>query len=144
MTYEERIQQAVAQLEALKQEIHAQPYQAEMCGSCRKVHGHSESCEIPAVPVYVCSNDSFMSGWGHARGRINVCVVPCASADEAKKVVEYIESRSDQKRVRVCYTKPQPRGRKLSLLLAWRENALQGYRHTESGLARLVDYEHAS
>lgn len=107
---------------AYMQDITDQPYQYESCGSCRQVH--AGSCHIPDAYAYVCSNDTFMSGWGHAKNMINVCVVPCADHEEVKRVLEYVERRTDQKYIRVCYAKPRPRGRKLSLLLQWRWNAL--------------------
>lgn len=109
-------------LDAVQADIAAQTYANGMCGSCR--HVHAGSCRIPYAPVYVLSNDSFMSGWGLSRGQINVCVVPCADSDELDKVLAYVEKRTDQKYIRTAMRKPQARGRKLSLLLAWRDNAL--------------------
>lgn len=101
------------------------PYHSDMCGACRMVHGWRNSCAIPDAPIYVLSNDSFMSGWGESQGKINTCVVPCASLEEANDVIRYIESRSDQKYIRLAQNKPQPRHRKLSLMLSWRYNALR-------------------
>ena len=109
-------------LTAYMQNIVNQQYHSDACGSCRKVH--AGSCQLPDAYAYVCSNDTFMSGWGWSKGQINVCVVPCADHEEVKRVLEYIERRTDQNYVRVCYNKPRPRGRKLSLLLQWRWNAL--------------------
>jgi hypothetical protein len=111
-------------LSKLKQEIDAQPFQTGSCGSCRAVH-EGGSCAIPDAPLYVLSNDTFMSGWGPARERINVCVVPVASDEEAKLVEAYMESRDDQRYIRRAHSRPRARGRLLSLLLAWRENALE-------------------
>lgn len=102
----------------------SQKYHSDSCGSCRMIHHGSDSCIIPDAPYYVCSNDPFFSGWGHAENVTNVCVVPCASMWEAREVVGYIERRDDQKRIRIVQNKPRPRGRKLSLLLSWRYNAL--------------------
>lgn len=101
------------------------PYHSDMCGACRHVHGWRGSCDIPDAPIYVLSNDSFMSYWGESAGKINTCVVPCASLEEANDVIRYIESRSDQKYIRLTQNKPQPRHRKLSLMLSWRYNALK-------------------
>ena len=63
--------------------------------------------EIPNAPWYVCCNDSFMSGWGHARGLTNTLILPCFSYAEALAVAEYAESRSEQKYVRINMHKPR-------------------------------------
>lgn len=63
--------------------------------------------EIPAAAWYVLSNDSFLSGWGPAEGKINTVVAPCKDLNEAKRVAEYARSRSDQKRVRIVGNKPR-------------------------------------
>ncbi len=110
-------------LETLKE--NNRPYHRDMCGACRQVHGWKHSCSIPDAPIYVLSNDTFMSYWGESINKINTCVVPCASLEEANAVIRYIESRSDQKYIRLAQNKPQPRHRKLSLLLSWRYNALE-------------------
>ncbi len=76
--------------------------------------------EIPKSPYYVLSNDSFMSGWGHARGKINTCIVPCETYNIALKVVEYIESRNDQKYIRLNTTPPRSKSHVIySLQLGW-------------------------
>jgi hypothetical protein len=63
--------------------------------------------DIPDAPVYVLSNDSFMSGWGPARGKINTVILPCDSLEEARRVADYARSRTDQKRVRIVGDKPR-------------------------------------
>ena len=74
-----------------------------------------------AYLYYVCSNDKFMSGWGWAKSRINTCVVPCFSFEEAEKVFDYIETRTDQKYVRIVTTPPRTNDKRLvSLVLGWR------------------------
>ena len=45
---------------------------------------------IPKAAWYVLSNDSFMSGWGYAKGKINTCVVPCLSYHQAMIVRDYV------------------------------------------------------
>jgi hypothetical protein len=65
--------------------------------------------DIPTALYYVCSNDTFMSGWGYAQGLINTLIFPCDSYDEAKKVMEHAEGRSDQNWVRLCGSKPKLR-----------------------------------
>ena len=63
--------------------------------------------EIPSAPYYVLSNDTFMSGWGHAENRVNTVILPCQSYDEAEQVAAYARGRSDQTRVRILSTKPR-------------------------------------
>jgi hypothetical protein len=63
--------------------------------------------EIDDAPYYVLSNDRLMSYWGKSEGRINVCILPCESYEEAEKVAAYAESRSDQERVRIVGQKPR-------------------------------------
>lgn len=75
---------------------------------------------IPDAPFYVLSNDTFMSGWGPARGKINTCVVPCSNMKEAMAVEKYVCSRTDQKRIRIIENKPRPKSHVLySLCLGW-------------------------
>jgi len=62
---------------------------------------------IPNAPYYVLSNDSFMSGWGYARDKINTCVVPCQTHNQARRVMRYISLREDQKRIRIINKKPK-------------------------------------
>ena len=78
---------------------------------------------IPDAPYYVLSNDSFMSGWGCAKNKTNTCVVPCKSMDQAMAVERYIESRGDQKYIRVVYNKPRSKHHVIySLLTEWLNN----------------------
>ncbi len=63
--------------------------------------------EIPAAPCYVLSNDSFMSGWGPAKGKINTLILPCRSFAEAEIVAQNARNRTDQKRVRIVGNKPR-------------------------------------
>ena len=77
---------------------------------------------IPKAPFYVLSNDSFMSGWGGANGKINTCVVPCESYEEAIKVEGYVRSRSDQKYIRINMTPPRAKDHVIySLLSIWKQ-----------------------
>lgn len=109
--YNETELKAAQVIDAATIDKYEQKFDVAMCGSCRKVH--TGSCAIPDAPYYVLSND-----------REDTCVVPCASIWEANEVVGYIERRKDQKYIRIAYTKPRPRGRKLSLLLPWRYHGL--------------------
>lgn len=64
---------------------------------------------IPDAPYYVVTEDSFMSGWGPARGKVNVIVLPCDNYAEALIVEQNALNRRDQKRVRINTTKPRAR-----------------------------------
>lgn len=80
---------------------------------------------IPDAECYVVSIDSFMSGWGVARDRCNVCVVPCRNMIEATRIAAWVRKRPEQKEVRVALGKPMPSKRvMLSHLAGWREHAL--------------------
>jgi hypothetical protein len=97
---------------------------AELCNHCKTDHDKGQSCVIPEAAAYVVSTDSFMSNWGRAEGRTNVCVVPCESAKQAEEVAQYVRSRSEQKRVRIVTTKPRSSSRRLlSLIPAWVDRA---------------------
>lgn len=72
-------------------------------------HTITERSQIPDAPVYVLCNDSFMSGWGQARGRVNTIILPCADTHEASIVMENAAARSDQKRIRMVGAKPRLR-----------------------------------
>lgn len=75
---------------------------------------------IPNAYCYVLSNDKFMSDYGKARGKINTCVVPCSSLEEAEAVVAYAKSRGDQKFIRIGYSMPRNRSHVLySLCEGW-------------------------
>jgi len=65
--------------------------------------------EIPDAPYYVLSNDTFMSGWGLAEGKINTIILPCVNWIEAQQVAEYAKSRTDQRYVRIVTQKPRLR-----------------------------------
>ncbi|MFO7902321.1 MAG: hypothetical protein R6U98_06665 [Pirellulaceae bacterium] len=69
----------------------------------------TERREIPDAPYYVMSNDSFMSGWGPAKGRINTIILPCESLREARIVEWNAGQRTDQQRVRIARNKPRLR-----------------------------------
>ena len=60
------------------------------------------------APFYVVSTDRFMSGWGHATRKINKCVVPCETMEQAESVKRYVESRSEQEDIQILDEKPAP------------------------------------
>ena len=49
------------------------------------------------MTIYVCTTDSFFSGWGRADGLINKLIILCDSPDEAEIVMDNAKNRSDQK-----------------------------------------------
>jgi hypothetical protein len=79
---------------------------------------------IPKAAWYVLSNDSFMSGWGYAKGKINTCVVPCLSYHQAMIVRDYVLSRKDQKRVRIAQRIKSRPHVMYSLCMGWLNNSI--------------------
>ena len=67
----------------------------------------NERKQIPDAPCYVLSHDTFMSGWGDARGKQNTVILPCDSYHEAETVADNARRRTDQKRVRIVCNKPR-------------------------------------
>ena len=88
-------------------------------------NGKTESMEsIPEAPYYVLSNDKCMSGWGMARSKINMCVVPCNSREMAEAVKSYVQTRPEQKYIRIVCNPPRTKSPILySLCLGWIERA---------------------
>lgn len=62
--------------------------------------------ELPLAPFYVTALDSFLSGWGPARGRKNVVILPCASEEEAAVVAANARGRSEMEQVCIHTDKP--------------------------------------
>jgi hypothetical protein len=59
--------------------------------------------------LWVLCNDSFMSGWGEARGVINTLIFPCVDLAQANIVADNARRRSDQKYVRIVSHAPRLR-----------------------------------
>lgn len=63
----------------------------------------------------VVGTDPFMSGWGEAEYGVSYAAWACKDYNDAKKVQEWVERRSDMKRVRQVYDPPsapyRPSGR---------------------------------
>lgn len=57
--------------------------------------------DIPHAPAFVVAKDTFLSGWGPARGKTNWTVCPCDSAAQAERTLSYAKSRSDTKSVAI-------------------------------------------
>ena len=55
---------------------------------------------------YVTMTDTFMSGWGEAKDKINKLVFVCDSIEEAQIVKDNAEQRSDQKYINIRAKKP--------------------------------------
>ncbi len=57
-------------------------------------------------PGYVLSDDSFMSDWGGAEGRVNTIILPAADRDEAEIVATNARNRDEQRNVRIIDRTP--------------------------------------
>lgn len=55
---------------------------------------------------YVTMTDTFMSGWGMAKGKINKLIFECETYNEARIVAENAENRGDMKRINISRRKP--------------------------------------
>jgi hypothetical protein len=76
-----------------------------ICHRCGN-HELGTDCTIPKSPYYVISEDTFMSGWGPATNKRNLCVVPCSTREMAERVLRYVKSRSEQKNARITTFRP--------------------------------------
>ena len=52
-------------------------------------------------------NDTCLSGWGHAEGKINKLIFVCDSYQEAEIVADNARYRGDMKYININPTKPQ-------------------------------------
>ena len=68
----------------------------------------TEQDQSPDAPWYVLSVDTFMSGWGPAKGLVNRLILPCKSRHEARDVAEYARARMDTEDVKIVREKPYP------------------------------------
>ena len=64
-----------------------------------KYYKDGEFFAIPNAPYYVTSHDTFMSNWGPAKGKKNICVVPCPDLSTANKVYDYVRTREEQRKI---------------------------------------------
>jgi len=55
---------------------------------------------------YVTMTDKFMSGWGHARGKINKLIIVCDTVDQAERIVKNAGYRSEMKYINWTSRKP--------------------------------------
>ncbi|WP_300855769.1 hypothetical protein [uncultured Clostridium sp.] len=56
--------------------------------------------------TWVTATDTFLSGWGQARDKINKIVLECDSWEEAQIVMENMRNRSDMKYINYFYERP--------------------------------------
>jgi len=82
--------------------------------------------ELPDTPYYVTSTDTFMSGWGPARYRRNIVLLPCESREVAEIVAANARGRSEQEDVTIQAGRPYLQPHHLYSLLS-RENAERWY-----------------
>lgn len=59
----------------------------------------------------IVGTDSFMSGWGRARGGSSFAAWACETLEDAKRCMKEVDARSDMKRVRMVYDSPTSRYR---------------------------------
>ena len=62
---------------------------------------------IPKKPYYVTMTDSFMSGWGMARGRTAKFVVGVDNYAQAQRIARNARCRSEMKYVNIVRNKPR-------------------------------------
>ena len=102
-----------------------------MSNTCHRCENHElgTDCTIQKARFYVVSEDTFMSGWGQATNKKNVCVVPCPDIGTAERVLRYVRSRGDQKGSEVTTHRPVRKpGVLLSNLVEWIKTAKrEGY-----------------
>jgi len=56
--------------------------------------------------IYVTMTDTFMSGWGEARGLINKLIFECETREQAEVVYQNALNRTDTKYVNMTSKKP--------------------------------------
>jgi len=56
---------------------------------------------------YVTMTDRFMSGWGHACGKINKFVVRCSTMAEAKIIAYNASKRKEMRYIKIAFNRPR-------------------------------------
>ncbi len=69
----------------------------------------TRTADFPKHRFYILANDSFMSGWGGAKGKTNTVVLGCDSTLEASTVEQNALNRSDMRHVRCVGNPPRMR-----------------------------------
>lgn len=60
---------------------------------------------------YVTMTDKFMSGWGHAEGKLNKLIFVCDSLEQAEIVQENAQNRDEMKNINIVKKRPSyPKG----------------------------------
>jgi len=59
--------------------------------------------------ILITATDKFMSGWGHAKNGKSKCAWACRPDQNWRKVLDWVENRSEMKYVNVCETKWKPK-----------------------------------
>ena len=57
--------------------------------------------------IYVTMTDSFMSGWGLARGKSNKLIIECETSEQVHTVYRNAVNRSEMKYVNIRNSKPR-------------------------------------
>lgn len=68
---------------------------------------------------YVSMTDTFMSGWGYAKDKINKYIIGCDTMEEAEIIKANAQDRSDMKNIRICMRKPRYNTEKY--LVTWKD-----------------------
>lgn len=63
--------------------------------------------QAKAQYVYVTMTDNFMSGWGHAKGKVNKLVISCNDMAEAETVGANARRRSEMRYVNIAMNRPR-------------------------------------
>ena len=58
------------------------------------------------MTTYVCTTDTFMSGWGQADGLVNKLIFICDTPEDAENVLANADARDDQKYISASYKPP--------------------------------------
>ncbi len=57
--------------------------------------------------IYVSMTDSFLSGWGNARGKRNKLIIECDTWQQAETIERNAKKRSEMKYVNVSSSRPR-------------------------------------
>ena len=83
----------------------------------------SQATTTPTAPYYVRMHDTFMSNWGHAKGKRNILVIACETWEQATAIAEAAGERRGMRLVVIDHKAPRPaRGE----LFSWRRFSEMG------------------
>jgi hypothetical protein len=89
----------------------------------------TSAAEIEKAYMYVLANDTFCSGWGESKGKINTCIFPCQTAEEVDIVYDNLGDRREMKYVRATHYKPKLNNRTRTYSLFSKEIAPRYWKH---------------